>query len=337
MSRFLVSVADVIGYDEDDNIVLEGKALLDSSLENAVGNTDVRAGEGNKLQFVYPHTGELSGAITNSEFSMDMISLAAGSDITTGANIWTEETVTLTSGAGSVTGTPLGFQNSTVYAWVTYGDVVSERVTVTTKSFTIDDTTYSGDVCVRYYAYDASAKQVEIDATPNPAIIRLVMRVGLYSKDNSRSKVGEAIITVFRARITGAFTISMTPDGVASTPLNWRALAYTNTVTGCASNRQVYAVIDEVVYDRHWYDDVTALAVVGGDFELAESATQTLDVRAISPTDAFVPPYEDLTFAGTDVVVTSAGLVTGSATGGSVKITITAKPDIDTTVIVTVP
>lgn len=338
MNNFLVSVADVIGYDENDNIVLEGKSLLNSTLESAVGNTDVRAGKGNKLKFVYPHSGELSGAIENSEFSMDMLALAAGTNITTGANIWTEETVTLTSGAGTVVGTPIGFQNSTVYAWVTYNDVVSERVTVSTKSFTIADTSYSGDVCVRYYAYDAAAKQVEIEAGPNPAVIRLVLRVGLYSNDTSRTEVGEAIITIFRARITGAFTISMTPDGVASTPLNWRALAYTNTATGCTTGREVYATINEVIYDRNWYDDVYALAVVGGDFDLAAAATKQLDVRAITPTDAFTPPYTDLTFSKTgNITVSAGGLVTGATDGGTVKILITDKTSVDTTVIVTDP
>ena len=84
-----------------------------------------------------------------------MLALAGGSTITTGANIWTEETVTLTNGAGTVVGTPIGFQGTTVYGWVTYGSVVSERVTMSTKSFTISDTTYNGDVCVRYYAFNS--------------------------------------------------------------------------------------------------------------------------------------------------------------------------------------
>ena len=337
-NKFLASVADVFGYDENDVLVLEGNALLNTTLNHAVSDTDVRAGEGAKLQFVYKHSGELTGDIENAAFSMDMIGLAAGKTVTTGSNIWTEETVTLANGAGSVVGTPLGFQNTPVYAWVTYNDVVSERVVVTTKAFTIADTTYDGDVCVRYYAYDAAAKSVEIDASPSPSVIRLVLRVGVYSNSSYTSKIGEAFITIHRAQITGNFTISMTPDGVASTPISWRALAYTNTANGCTGRRQIYASIVESIYDRNWYDDVTALAVIGGDFDLAAAATKQLDVRAITSTDAFTPPYADLTFSKTgSITVTSGGLVTGATGGGTVKVTITAKTAVDTTVVVTDP
>lgn len=344
MNNFLTSVADVIAYDSNDNIVLEGNALLNTTLENAVGNTDLRGGKGNKLLFIYPHSGELSGTVENSQFSIDMLALAGGSTITTGANIWTEETVTLTNGAGTVVGTPIGFQGTTVYGWVTYGSVVSERVTMSTKSFTISDTTYNGDVCVRYYAFNSAARSVEIPANAKPAIVRLVMRVDLYSNENNvRTQVGEAIITIFKAAITGAFTINMTPDGIASTPLTWRALASSGTVTGCASAKPLYATIAENIYDAHWYDDVTALAVEGGDFSLANTVTKLLKVYAVTPTESFpVADYSDLTFSATGVTVVNTngatkGTVTGATGGGTVKVTITAKPAVDITVVVTDP
>lgn len=337
--QFLASVADVFGYDENDNLVLEGNTLLSSTLNNAVSTTDVRGGEGAKLLFVYTHSGELTGDIEDAAFSMDMIALAAGKNVTTGGNIWTEETVTLVDGVGTVVGTPLSFQNTPVYAWVSYGDVVSERVVVTTKTFTIADTTKDGDVCVRYYDYDSAAKQVDIDASPNPAVIRLVLRAGIYSNESHTTKIGEAFITIHKAQITGNFTISMTSDGVASTPISWRALAYTNTATGCTSRRQIYASIVESIYTANWYDDVTMLAVDGGDFTLANSATKQLSVYALSPTESFpVPDYADLTFSKTgSITVSSGGLVTGATGGGTVKITITAKTAVDTTVIVTDP
>lgn len=342
MKKFLVSTANVIGYDEYDNILFEGTTMLDTSLENALSNTDVRAGEGNKLQYIYYHSDELTGTINDAQFSLAMLALNSGATITTGANIWTEETVTLTNGAGSIEGTPLGFQNSTVYGWVTYNDVTSERVEFTNKAFTISDTSYNGEVCVRYYAYNASAKHMEINANVIPAIVRLVMRVGLYSAEKSKNKIGEAIITIFRASMTGAFTISMTPDGVSSTPLNFRSLASKSSATGCGSGKEVYGTIDEVIYDANWYDDVIALAVVGGDFELANSATKMLEVRAIpSSGAAFKPPYADLTFSATGVTVSNTGgakgTVTGATGGGTVKVTITSKSAIDTTVAVTTP
>lgn len=341
-NRFLVSTADTIGYDENDNILFEGYTNLDTSLENAISNTDVRAGQGNKLQYIYYHSNELTGAINEAQWSLPMLALNTGATITTGTNIWTEEDVVLTNGAGTVTGTPLAYQTSAVYGWVTYGSVQSERVVLTAGAFTIADTTYNGTVCVRYYAYDAASRHMEINAAAIPAIVRLVMRVGLYSSDSTTNKVGEAIITILKAQMTGAFTISMTPDGVSSTPLNFRALASKSNTGGCNGAKQIYGTIDEVIYDANWYDNVISLGVVGGDFELANLATKMLDIRAIPSTGAaFVPPYADLTFAGTGVTVsnsgTTKGTVTGDADGGTVKITITAKPSVDTTVHVTVP
>ena len=343
MNKYLVSTADVIGYDENDNVLFEGYTMLDTSLENAISNTDVRAGQGNKLQYIYYHSNELTGSINEAQWSLAMLSLNTGATVTTGADIWTEETVTLANGVGTVTGTPLAFQTSAVYGWVTYDDVISERVVMTAGAFTIADTTKDGDVCVRYYAYDAATRHMEINAAAIPAIVRLVMRVGIYSSDAATNKVGEAIITIFKAQMTGAFTISMTPDGVSSTPLNFRALAAKTNAGGCNGTKQVYGTIDEVIYSANWYDDVVALAVVGGDFELASLATRMLDVRALPATGAaFIPPYADLTFAGTgNTVVNTAGAtkgtVTGDADGGTVKVTITGKPAVDTTVVVTVP
>ena len=342
MNRFLVSVANVIGYDKNDNIVLEGTTLLNSTLEHAVSNTDIRAGQGNKLQYIYYHSDDLTGNIEESQFSLAMLALANGSTITTGANIWTEETVTVASGAGTVTGTPLAHQTSTLYGWVTYGDVVSERVVFTGSAFTIADTSYSGDVCVRYYAYNSATRHMEINASSLPAHIRLVMRVGLFSNDSATNKVGEAIITIYDASITGAYTINMTSDGVSTTPLAFRATATTKVAAGCNSATQVYGSIDEVLYDTNWYDNVVSLAVDGGDFVLANLATKKLVVRAVpnDGTAAFAPPYEDLTFSATGVSVVNTngatkGTVTGATGGGSVKVTITAKTSVDTTVLVT--
>ena len=53
MKKFLVSTADVYGYDSNDNLLFVGKTLLDSSIETTLSNTDVRAGKGNQLQYIY--------------------------------------------------------------------------------------------------------------------------------------------------------------------------------------------------------------------------------------------------------------------------------------------
>ena len=53
--EFLVSVADVYGYDANDVLLFVGKTSLDTSIETTLSNTDVRAGKGNQLQYIYTH------------------------------------------------------------------------------------------------------------------------------------------------------------------------------------------------------------------------------------------------------------------------------------------
>jgi len=343
MKKFLTSTANCYGYDEQDNLLFVGKTLLDSSIEATLSNTDVRAGQGNALQYIYYHTAELNVAVSEAQWSLEFLSLNVGSSITTGANVFNEETVTLTNGAGSVTGTPLTFSTNTIYGWVTMPDGTVERVEFTGKNFTISDTSYNGNVCVRYYNRNAAARQIVVSADMVPSVIKLVMEANLNSSDKTTNRIGKVEIVVPRASMTGAFTINMTPDSVASTPLNVRALSSVISEGGCAGSKSIYATITEVIDNENWYDNVKALAVIGGDFELAANAKKLLDVRAIPENgSAFKPDYDDLTFAVADGSITvnntngaDKGTVTGAAGGGTVKVTITSKPDIDITVKVT--
>ena len=122
MKKFLVSTANVYGYDSDDNLLFTGTTLMDSSIETTLSNTDVRAGQGNQLQYIYYHTAEMNITINEAQFSLNYLALNVGSDITTGADVWTTETVTVENGAGNVAGTPLAISGTTLYGWVTDKD-----------------------------------------------------------------------------------------------------------------------------------------------------------------------------------------------------------------------
>lgn len=343
LKKFLVSTANVYGLDEKDNLLFVGKTMLDSSIETTLANTDVRAGQGNVLQYIYYHTAEMNITITDAQFNLDYIALNVGSAKVTGTKAWTEESVAVTAGAGSVTRDPLSVMTDTIYGWVTKPDGSVERVQFTGKNFTLTDNTFAGTVCVRYYTLEDAGKEVTVNSDMIPAIIHLVMESMLASSDVATNKIGKVEIDVPRASMTGAFTLSMTPDSVASTPLSVRALAYTETSStgGCSGNRSYYAKIKEIIENQVWSDNVVALAVVGGDFTLATGAKKVLDIRAI-PNDgsaAFKPNYKNLTFSATGVTVSSSGAdigtVTGASGGGSVKISVTGKPDVEVTVQVT--
>ena len=342
MKKFLVSTADVYGYDSNDNLLFVGKTLLDSSIETTLSNTDVRAGKGNQLQYIYYHTAEMNITINEAQFSLEFLALNTGSSIETGANIWTEESVTVSNGAGVVTkGTPLAIQTQTIYGWVTKEDGTVERVTFTGADFTLADTSYNGTVCVRYYTNDAAARKVTVYADMLPSTIRLVMVGTLASSDSTTNQIGTVQIEVPRASMTGAFTLSMTPDAVAQTPLSVRALASTETAGGCDGNRPIYATITEKINGAKWYDNVIALAIKGGDFDLESGDSKILQVYAIKNdgSAAFLAPVGGLTFVSSETskATVEGGIVAGVAAGSStIKVTITEVPEIDANVVVTV-
>ena len=342
MKKFLVSTADVYGYDSNDNLLFVGKTLLDSSIETTLSNTDVRAGKGNQLQYIYYHTAEMNITINEAQFSLEFLALNTGSSIETGANIWTEESVTVSNGAGVVTkGTPLAIQTQTIYGWVTKEDGTVERVAFTGANFTLADSSYNGTVCVRYYTNDAAARKVTVYADMLPSTIRLVMVGTLASSDSTTNQIGTVQIEVPRASMTGAFTLSMTPDAVAQTPLTVRALASTETAGGCDGNRPIYATITEKINGAKWYDNVIALAIKGGDFDLKSGDSKTLQVYAIKNdgSAAFLAPVGGLTFVSSETskATVEGGIVAGVAAGSStIKATITEVPEIDANVVVTV-
>jgi len=337
MKKFLVSTADVYGYDGDGNLVILGKTLLDSSIETTLGNTDVRAGRGNQLQYVYYHTAEMNININDAQWNLDFLASNVGALVETGANIYTEESVTLSGGgAGTILGTPLAAVGTTVYGWATRSDGTVQRVTFTGSNFAVAGGTASEVVCVRYYALDSAARSVTIPSNFVPSIIRIVLVAQLASSDSTTNIIGEVQIEIARATLNGAFTISLTPDGVASTPLVARALASNSAWAGCSSE-PTYAKINEVIFNTNWYDNVIGLSIEGGDFTLANAATKQLVVRAIpSSGAAFIPPVADLTFSSSvvaDATVSAGGLVTWQSAGLTlIKATITAKPSIDASV-----
>ena len=342
MKKFLVSTADVYGYDSNDNLLFVGKTLLDSSIETTLSNTDVRAGKGNQLQYIYYHTAEMNITINEAQFSLEFLALNTGSSIETGADIWTEESVAVTNGAGVVTkGTPLAIQTQTIYGWVTKEDGTVERVTFNGTGFTLTDSSYNGTVCVRYYTSDAAARKVTVYADMLPSTIRLVMVGTLASSDSTTNQIGTVQIEVPRASMTGAFTLSMTPDSVAQTPLSVRALSSTVNTGGCDGNRPIYATITEKINGAKWYDNVIALAIEGGDFTMTNGTSKQLQVYAIKNdgSAAFLAPVNGITFASdTEATATvEGGLVVAKATGtATIKATITDMPEIDANVIVTV-
>jgi len=360
--KFLTSVADVFGYDNNEKIVFTGKTLLDSSMEVSLGSAPVRGGRGNQLQYIYYHTGEMKFTLTDTQWNLGMIGATIGSDISQSTNTYQEVSVSLTSTTGGSMPAgvvPLSFAGETdVYGWATTSDgEATYRVKFTSGSpYTFLTVASDGSpvlgaisdkVCVRYYVSTPSAQFVTVKANMIPKVVKLVLETQLNSADVTSNKIGVVQIIAPTVTLSGAFTLSMKADGVSNTPLTATALAY-NGVAGsdACSNEPYYARIIEIIDASNWYDNVIGLSVVGGDFSMAKSTTSTLDVWAIpSSGSAFKVANSALDFAlvgsptatGTTVGA-HIGVVTSLTTAGTavISVAITAVPLTDTTVTVTV-
>ena len=341
--KFLAGVGRTFNYDSNDNLLWVGKTLLNSSIEISTGSQNVNAGPGNSLQMIYYHTGQLSLTQEESQFNLSMISKTIGSSIVTGANVWEEENVTLTAGAGSVLGTPIATSSGTIYGWAELSDGTTERFTFSTKDFTLVGQS-SGTVCVRYYKADSAARQVTVNANIIPAIVRTVVEAQMFSGDPSNvgtsTLVGKVLVEVPRLQLDGTATLNLTTTGVSSTPIKGMALA--STVAGCSS-AGVYATITEVLDSANWYDNVNILAIQDDTIAIsAGSPSATVVVWAV-PTNgdaAFIAPVADLSFTsgtvGTCTIGLHTGIITRVAAGSSViTVVITDKNTVGTTATVT--
>lgn len=340
--RFMVSVANVNLYNVDTGALLAvGKTLIDSSLDMTLANTDIRGGRGNSLQAIAWHTSDLNIKLTETQFNLDFLAMAVGSDVVTGASVYQEESVTLIANAGTVLGTPIASVGVNLYGWVT-SLAGTEKVTFTGQTFTSTLATATETVCVRYYATNSAARSLTIDAEILPKIVRLEMETLLISSQATTNRIGVVQIIVPTATLLGSFSLSMTADGVSTTPLALRALANEELTSAACSTAPVLAKIIEILDDVNWWDSVIGLSIVGGDFALTHPATKTLQVYAIPSGSgaAFLAPVADLTFSSATVgtaTINSAGLVTTVAAGTSVlKASITSKATVDANVIITV-
>lgn len=341
--KFLTSVADAYGYDDSTGALLfVGKTLLDSSIETSLGNTDVRGGRGNQLQYVYYHTAEMNITISDAQWNLEFLAVGVGADVVTGNNIFTEETRTLVANSATVVGTPLAVTGALIYGWVTHLDGHVEKVTFAGQTFTCADGGATDTVCVRYYANDAASRSVTISSNIIPSTVHLVLEAQLCSSDDVANKIGVVQIDVPKATLTGAFSISLTADGVSSTPLSARALSSPDLATAACTNVPVLAKITEILDSANWYDNVIALAIQGGDFSLTHPTTSTLSVWAVPSSGAsFKPPVADLDFtSGTTAKATiglHTGLVTTVSTGTTLlSVTISSKTSIEVKALLTV-
>lgn len=325
--------------------IFTSKTLQESGISISVTAEDIRGGLSNPLLGRYFHDSILEANITDALFNLQYLALNVGGEVVIGGSSLVTETVTSGSDTLTVQGTPAAFGAAGTVGWYTpAGQEDWAPLTFEGKVATVADVTEGGTYCVRYNANDAGIQEFVVPSAIIPSEVHLVMTYPLFAGGTSpeaistSSQVGELIVDIPRFQFAGNVELSLTSSGAATSNLSGSALA-SYTTANC-NDMGTYGTVKQKIYGGNWYDDLTTIAVDGGNFSIANGATKTLKVIGIFKNGTGVLDNSKLTFtssASSTASVTNAGVVTGAATGSAnITITVTDKTSVATMVGVTV-
>lgn len=324
--------------------IFTSKTLQESGISISVTAEDIRGGLSNPLLGRYFHDSILEANITDALFNLQYLALNVGGEVVIGGSSLVTETVTAGSDTLTVQGTPVAFGTAGTVGWYTpAGQEDWAPLTFEGKVATASVTSGT-DYCVRYNATDSGIQEFVVPSAIIPSEVHLVMTYPLFAGGTSpeaistSSQVGELIVDIPRFQFAGNVELSLTSSGAATSNLSGSALA-SYTTANC-NDMGTYGTVKQKIYGGNWYDDLTTIAVDGGNFSIANGATKKLKVIGIFKNGTGVLDNSKLTFtssASSTASVTNAGVVTGAATGSAnITITVTDKTSVATMVGVTV-
>ena len=324
--------------------IFTSKTLQESGISISVTAEDIRGGLSNPLLGRYFHDSILEANITDALFNLQYLALNVGGEVVIGGSSLVTETVTAGSGTLTVQGTPVAFGSAGTVGWYTPAGQ-EDWAPLTFEGKVATATVTSGtDYCVRYNANDAGIQEFVVPSAIIPSEVHLVMTYPLFAGGTSpeaistSSQVGELIVDIPRFQFAGNVELSLTSSGAATSNLSGSALA-SYTTANC-NDMGTYGTVKQKIYGGNWYDDLTTIAVDGGNFSIANGATKKLKVIGIFKNGTGVLDNSKLTFtssASSTASVTNAGVVTGAGTGSAnITITVTDKTSVATMVGVTV-
>ena len=324
--------------------IFTSKTLQESGISISVTAEDIRGGLSNPLLGRYFHDSILEANITDALFNLQYLALNVGGEVVIGGSSLVTETVTAGSGTLTVQGTPVAFGTAGTVGWYTPAGQ-EDWAPLTFEGKVATATVTSGtDYCVRYNANDAGIQEFVVPSAIIPSEVHLVMTYPLFAGGTSpeaistSSQVGELIVDIPRFQFAGNVELSLTSSGAATSNLSGSALA-SYTTANC-NDMGTYGTVKQKIYGGNWYDDLTTIAVDGGNFSIANGATKKLKVIGIFKNGTGVLDNSKLTFTSSTsstASVTNAGVVTGAGTGSAnITITVTDKTSVATMVGVTV-
>ena len=324
--------------------IFTSKTLQESGISISVTAEDIRGGLSNPLLGRYFHDSILEANITDALFNLQYLALNVGGEVVIGGRSLVTETVTAGTGTLTVQGTPVAFGTAGTVGWYTpAGQEDWAPLTFEGKVATASVTSGSS-YCVRYNADDSNIQEFVVPSAIIPSEVHLVMTYPLFAGGTSpeaistSSQVGELIVDIPRFQFAGNVELSLTSSGAATSNLSGSALA-SYTTANC-NDMGTYGTVKQKIYGGNWYDELTTIAVDGGNFSVANGSKKTLKVIGLFKNGTGIIDNSKLTFTSgqsSTASVNTSGVVTGAGTGSTnITVTVTGKTSVATMVGVTV-
>ena len=324
-NQFLVSVAKAIAKDPNTGVGLFlGKTNITSAFNLTMASTEVRGGIGNALLYTYLHDRKVDIKVEEATFDKVFLGMNVGQLATTGTyETLQTETVTLASGIGTCTLTPL----SDIAVYLPDGTI--QNVTPSGTSFTVvDGAALSVDIV---YTVSTTADQITVGASTPPNVVDMTLIAEV--RDNTGVIVYYLQINIPRYQVTGNYSLSLAANGVSTQALEGSALVSTS------AGVDYYAKVTWVPVSTSATTYTSIVAIPSTlSYTTSTSATKSISVLAISGTTntnvttscSFITNSASwvaglhtgqITIAGSAAILASSGSVTVSYVSGSSTLT----------------
>ena len=335
-NHYLAGVGTALLF-KGNNLIGVAKTLTESTFNFAITAEDIRGGKGNGLLGRYFHDSTLTATLTDAMFDINYIALSLGVNVESGGLSVKEEELTATTGAVTVTETPVAFDGTMIGWYKKPTDEDWQIGTITDKTMTISGATAGQVYCVKYFYQNANAKSITIKSQYVPATLHVVVLTDLYSgkigTQSDATRYGRLIVDIPQFQLDGSQDLSLTATSAATVSLSGQALAVLDGAT--CEDDPYYGTMTEEIYGAKWQDDVIALAIENANMDLNQNNTETLIVRAVfgkgmasqrkDNSNFNFTKVNDPTATATGVSVSAEGVVSAGAQDGAAVIEVTLK------------
>ncbi len=318
-NEFLVSVADVIGRDTSTgNVLFRGKANLNSSFTMTTQKTEVRGGINNPLLYTYYHDRAVEVKIESATFDKSLWALNAGTTVVNDTvTVVKTESVTLSSGSGTLTETP------TSNVGVIFDSGAIQTVTPVGTDIYVSGGGSQSVTAV--YDYSETLVDQVVGYTVNPPTgVELIMTSEI--RNASGTKVYDLQIDIPAFNISGNYTLALNANGVSTQSFDGTAAETTH-----ADGNYYYKV--NWIPATSAVPPVTAIAAI--PTTLSFSAATAPDTGQITVMGIRGGTYANITLTTASSYVRTSGCSTITVGTGTGVVTATSAVNAGDTALIT--